>query len=231
MGSLAETTRARRPAVVPTVATIAVVAVCIGAGMWQRDRMEQKLALRAQVEMASRSEPVAFPRTSEWDAWRFRRVRVTGTFDVAHQILIDNRMRGGRVGFDVVAPLVLPDGRVVAVERGWVPAGATRAEVPDAPPPRGEVTIAGRINRPPSAYIELARDTAQGRVWQNLDLARYATATGHALLPIVVEQGAAAGADDTLVRDWPAPDVGVEKHRNYMAQWFAFAATAIGFWA
>ncbi len=54
-------------------------------------------------------------------------------------------------------------------------------------------TIKGRINQPPSRYLELASDTAKGRVWQNLDLARYAKATGHALLPIVVEQTLAAG--------------------------------------
>lgn len=231
MGSLTESAPSRRPALVPTLATIAIVSVCVSAGLWQRDRMEQKVALRAQVESASRSEPVAFPRTSGWDEWRFRRVQATGAFDAAHQILIDNRVRGGRVGYDVVAPLVLADGRVVVVERGWVPAGATRTDVPDAPPPPGIVTVTGRINRPPAPYLELARDTARGRVWQNLDLARYAEATGHTLLPIVVEQTARAAPGDDLVRDWPAPDAGVEKHLNYMVQWFAFAATAIGFWA
>jgi surfeit locus 1 family protein len=229
MGSLTDTPR--RPALVPTLATIAVVAVCVSAGLWQHDRMQQKLALRAQLESSSRSEAVAFPRTSDWEAWRFRRVRVTGTFDAAHQILIDNRMRAGRVGYDVVAPLVLADGRVVAVERGWVPAGVTRADVPDVPPPPGEVTVVGRINQPPSAYLELARDTAKGRVRQNLDLARYANETGHPLLPVVVEQAIPAIPGDALVRDWPAPDVGVEKHLSYMVQWFLFAATAIGLWA
>ena len=231
MGSLTDSAPSRRPGVLPTLATIAVVALCVTAGLWQRDRMEQKLALRAQVESAAAREPVALPRTSDWEPWRFRRVQVTGTFDAPHQILIDNRVRQGRVGYDVVVPLVLADGRAVAVERGWVPGGATRAQVPDVPPPAGEVTIAGRINHPPSPYLELARDSSQGRVWQNLDLARYERFTGQALLPVVVEQTAAAGPGDDLLRDWPAPDLGVEKHQNYMLQWFAFAATAIGFWS
>ena len=146
-----DTAPARRPALVPTLAAIAVVAVCVTAGLWQRDRMQQKLALRAQIETASRSEPVAMPRVTDWAAWRFRPVRATGEFDAAHQILLDNRIRAGRVGYDVVAPLRLADGRVVLVERGWVAAGATRADIPDAPPPRGEVTVVGRINQPPSA--------------------------------------------------------------------------------
>lgn len=222
---------APRRTLVPTLAAIAVVAVCVSAGLWQRDRMQQKLALRAQIETASRSEPVAMPRVTAWGAWRFRPVRATGQFDAAHQILLDNRIRAGRVGYDIVAPLVLADGRVVLVERGWVAAGATRADIPDAPPPRGEVTVTGRINQPPSAYLELARDKAPGRVWQNLDLARYAAATGLAVLPVVIEQTAPAAAGDALVRDWPAPDVGAEKHLSYMMQWFAFAATTIALWA
>jgi surfeit locus 1 family protein len=228
MGSLTETVR--RPGLVPTLATVGVVAVCVSAGLWQRDRMQQKLALREQVEAASASTPVPLPRTTDWSAWRFRRVHATGTFDAPHQILIDNRLRAGRVGYEVVAPLLLGDGRVLVVERGWVPAGATRAEVPDVPPPGGEITVTGRINQPPSPVLELAHDTAQGRVWQNLDLARFAKASGHALLPVVLEQSAAAAPGDNLVRDWPAPDMGAEKHQNYMVQWFAFAATAIGFW-
>jgi len=221
----------RRPALVPTLATALVVALCVSAGLWQRDRMQQKLALRAQIESASRSEPVAMPRVTEWGAWRFRPVRATGEFDAGHQILLDNRIRAGRVGYDVIAPLVLADGRTVLVERGWVAAGPTRADIPDVPPPRGEVTVTGRVNQPPSAYLELARDKAPGRVWQNLDLARYAAATGLTVLPVVIEQTGPAAAGDVLVRDWPAPDVGVEKHLSYMLQWFAFAATAVALWA
>jgi len=221
----------RRPALVPTLAAIAVFALCVTAGVWQHGRMQQKLALRAQVEEASKADPVALPRTADWEALRFRPVRATGTFDAAHEILIDNRIRAGRVGYEVVAPLALADGRVVLVMRGWVAAGASRAEVPEAPPPRGEVTVTGRLNHPPSPYLELAGNTTEGRVWQNLDLARYAKATGLALLPVVIEQSAPAAAGDDLVRDWPAPDFGAEKHMSYMLQWFAFAATTAVLWA
>ncbi len=54
------------------------------------------------------------------------------------------------------------------------------------------------------------------------------------LVPVVLEQTAAVvrddapARDDALARDWPAPDFGVDKHRIYMMQWYAFAATAAG---
>lgn len=220
-----------RPALLPTIAALAAVALFVAAGLWQHDRMRQKLALRAQVDTAAREAPVPLPAVTDWSAWRFRPVIVAGTFDVAHQILLDNRLHQGRPGYHVVTPLVTADRRTVLVDRGWTPSGATRSELPAVPPPAGAVSIAGRINQPPAAFLELTHDTVRGAVWQNLDLARYAAATGLAVLPVIVEQTAPVDAGDTLVREWPAPDLGVEKHMIYMAQWFAFAALAAGLWA
>jgi len=219
-----------RPAIVPTLAAIAAIAVFVAAGNWQRGRMGQKLALRAQVDAAAALPPVAFPRTDDWTAWRYRAVVATGTFDAGRQILLDNKVHGGRAGYEVVAPLALADGRVVLVNRGWIAAGATRADVPSAPPPAGSVAVQGRINVPPAGYLELAHDAVAGPVWQNLDLARYAQATGIAVAPVIIEQTAALAGDEALARDWPAPDLGVDKHRIYMMQWYAFAATAAGLW-
>jgi cytochrome oxidase assembly protein ShyY1 len=65
-------------------------------------------------------------------------------------------------------------------------------------------------------------------VWQNLDPARFAAATGLAVLPVVLEE--LDGPHDGLARDWPRPDVGSEKHRIYMMQWYAFAALAVALW-
>jgi surfeit locus 1 family protein len=225
-----------RPAFVPTLAAVVAIAVFVAAGNWQRGRMNQKLALRAQVEAAETLPPAAFPRTDDWPAWRYRAVVATGTFDAARQILLDNKVHGGRAGYEVVTPLVLSDGRFVLVNRGWVAGGATRADLPSVPPPAGIVTVPARVNVPPAGYLELAHEPAAGPVWQNLDLARYARATGIALAPVVLEQTAPVAGegapvrDDGLARDWPAPDLGVDKHRIYMMQWYAFAATAAGLW-
>jgi surfeit locus 1 family protein len=219
-----------RPAFVPTLAAVACVALFVTAGVWQHGRMEQKLALRAQLDAASALPAAALPGGGDLDAWRYRPVVIEGTFDAAHQVLLDNRVHDGRAGYEVIAPFRLGDGRAVVVDRGWVPQGATRAQLPDVPPPSGTVTVRGRINRLP-AYVELARDAAPGPVWQNLDLARYAQVTGLALLPVLVEETVPPPAGDTLVRDRPAPDFGVDMHRIYMVQWFIFAAMVAGLWA
>ena len=61
-------------------------------------------------------------------------------------------------------------------------------------------------------------------------LARFASATGLPVPPIVIEQTGPINADDVLVRNWVAPDFGIERHRIYMVQWYLFAATSAGLW-
>src|SRR5262249_31614831 len=151
-------------------------------------------------------------------------------FDARGQILIDNKVHAGRAGYDVVTPLKLDGGAVVLVDRGWTPGGPTRALLPEAPPPAGPVEVEGRVNFAPARYLELRADPSPGRVWQNLDPERYARATGMAVLPVIVEQTRAPVPPDALAREWPAPDFGVDTHRVYMLQWYAFALLAAVLW-
>ena len=50
------------------------------------------------------------------------------------------------------------------------------------------------------------------------------------MLPIVVEATAPPVPDDGLMRAWPAPDFGVDTHRIYMVQWYAFALLVAILW-
>src|SRR5262245_22319109 len=124
----------KRPALLPTIATVVAIALFVSAGLWQRSRMHDKEALGAQLEAAARKAPVPLPDVAEWSAWRYQPVVVSGTFDAAHQILIDNKVHGGHAGYDVVTPLATTDGRVVLVDRGWVASGESRAQLPSVPP-------------------------------------------------------------------------------------------------
>jgi surfeit locus 1 family protein len=222
-----------RPRALPTLAMLVAVVICAAAGRWQQGRMDGKEALRTQMDAASRIDPVSLaglPGAEDWGSLRYRPVVADGVYRAQAQILIDNRVHAGRAGYHVVAPLDLPDGRVVLVNRGWVAQGASRAVLPDVPAPAGPVTVEGRIAVPVAGYLELKTGGAAGAVWQNLDPARFTAATGIAVVPVVIEQTAARAPGDGLVRDWPAPDFGIDKHRIYMVQWYAFATLAIALW-
>lgn len=225
-------TRRFRPRPLPTLAMIAFVVLTVALGNWQRHRAADKQALAAQLAAAAMQPPVELAAT-EADAkrLRFRALRASGEFDAARQLFLDNKVHDGRAGYDVIAPLRLGGSdRFVLVDRGWVAQGARRAELPPVPPPSGKVTVIGRANLPPQRYLELARDATAGPLWQNLDLERIATATGLALLPIIVEQTDPVTPPDGLLREWPPPDLGADQNRSYMLQWYSFAALAAVLW-
>ncbi len=230
--SQSEPARATRPAWVPTVAALVTVVLCIVAGNWQHRRMQEKEALQQKIAQAAAMAPVALPSgVDDWDPWRFRHVTATGEYDAKRQILIDNKVRAGRVGFDVVTPFRLNDGRAVLVDRGWVAAGPSRAVLPRSSPPAGTITVSGRVDIPPRHYFELGDGNApSGSLWEHLDPGRYAKATGMPVLPIVIDAtDASSGAE--LANDFPLPDTGIDRHLSYMVQWYTFAAMAAGLWA
>jgi len=207
---------------------VAFVALTIALGNWQRHRAAEKDALRAQLDASMSQVPLdlaVLPENAA--ASRFRPVRVQGTFDAAHQLLLDNKVHAGRVGYDVVTPLrIASSGAYVLVDRGWIAQGASRAQLPKVDPPPGPTIVDGRINLP-ARYFELTTGTAAGPVVENLDIGRIAAKSGLVLAPFVIEQ---TGEGDGLLRDWPAPDFGAEQNRSYMLQWYAFAGIALVLW-
>jgi surfeit locus 1 family protein len=229
----AEAGRRIRPRLLPTLAGIAVVVICVAAGNWQRSRMHAKEALRAQYDAALALPPVALasvPPDADWASLRYRPVTAIGKYVASKQLLIDNKVVAGRAGFHVVTPLALRDGRVVLVNRGWIAQQASRSALPRVQPPTGEVNVRGRIAIPNAGYFELKPDVVNGPLRQNLDPARFAADTGLRVLPVVVEATEPPVPDDELVRAWPAPDFGIDTHRVYMMQWYAFALLTALLW-
>ena len=218
-----------RPTLWPTLGLAVVVAATVGLGNWQRHRGAEKEALREQYELTAHQPPLELTAVSpDVAALRFRPVRASGEYDGRRQVLIDNKVYAGRPGFDVVTPLKLASGdRYVLVDRGWIAQGAYRSELPQVPPPAGEISVEGRINLPPARYLELKMDAGAGPVRQNLDIDRIAAATGLPLLPFVIEQSGSAG--DSLVRDRPPPDFGSDRI-GATGQWFSLAGLGIVLW-
>jgi surfeit locus 1 family protein len=226
------TTRRFAPTLWPTLGMIAFVALTVSLGNWQRHRAVEKQALAAAFDAAAAQAPLQLTG-EERDpvALMYRVVRAMGQYDATHQVLIDNKVHAGRPGFQVITPLCFASARrCVLVDRGWVAQGARRSDLPEAPPPGGTVTAAGRVSLPPRRYIEFGSESPAGPLWQNLDIDRIAAATGLDLLPIVIEQANPVVPDDGLIRDRTPPDFGVGHHLSYMLQWYSFAGLAILLW-
>ena len=174
----------------------------IALGNWQSRRADEKRTAVARLE----------------------RVAVVGEFVPRYTVYLDNKVRRGKAGYEVVTPLKLRGSEEhVLVNRGWVEAGKTRDVVPEVPTPRGDVRIEGiALEHLPRSLQFMERGL---RVRQNLTVPAYADETGLRLQPRVIEQH--SSAPDGLARDWPPHEAGAEKNQAYAFQWYALAALAV----
>lgn len=218
------------PTLWPTLAALFFLVLTVSLGNWQSERADTKRALQARYDAALREAPIHVGSTLlDRDEVLYRKLKVAGVFDHAHTILLDNRVMNGVAGYHVLTPLRIDGGPLaILVNRGWVAVGRTREQVPTPPTPAGRVRLEGMATDPHTRFVELAATAPQGRVWQNLDFARYAEISGLQLQPVLLQQ--TSDAMDGLQRSWPRPDTGVATHVSYAFQWYSLATTLTVLW-
>lgn len=212
-----------------TLAAVIGVSATLYLGRWQLSRAAQKEALQASMDTRAAQSVLRATdllKAADVDALVHQRATLRGTWVAAHTVYLDNRQMNAKVGFFVMTPFALEGGGAMVVQRGWVPRNfEQRDQVPSVQTPGGVVEIEGRIAPPPSKLYEPG-SPSDGAIRQNLDLAHYKSETGLALLPITLVQTGAAS--EGLLREWPAVNLGVEKHYGYAFQWFGLAALIAG---
>jgi surfeit locus 1 family protein len=139
-----------RPLFWPTLFTVPVVLLCLSLGAWQVQRLFWKQDLIAQRQAALSAAPVVAPRNlEEARGMEFRHVIDEGVFLQDKEIYLGATSESGRQGYQVLTPLREPSGRVVFINRGFIP-----AEVKD-PAKRaggqllGTVRVQGLLRLPP----------------------------------------------------------------------------------
>ncbi|MDY7577702.1 SURF1 family protein [Herbaspirillum sp. RTI4] len=217
---------------VPFIATVMVASLGVSLAQWQARRAEQKQSIESKLSLRQHIAPVRLAQANlPPTELEYRRVLLRGAFLPAWTMYLDNRPYNGQAGFYVLTPFKLEGvDRVVTVERGWVPRNPVdRTRLPTTTPVSGQVEIEGTVRSDTGHVMQLgaAPPLQPGAILQNLDVDALAKASGLPLLPLVVQQ--AGDAADGLVRDWPAPSLGIERHRGYEFQWYALAAMAILF--
>jgi len=226
---------------VPTLAALALVILTVSLGNWQMRRADEKRALHASREAAARDPAIRVP-ADDFDPASLlgRKVVVRGELLPRWTVFVDNRTHKGIAGFHVLSPLrITGSDRHVLVLRGWVAGDPReRMRLPDLATLAGEVDIEGIAERDLEKALELGRSAPPGpqdRLWQNADLASFTRWSGLVMQPVVIRETVAPRIgtnerDDGLVRDWPDPGSGVDKHLGYAFQWYALAVLAAGLW-
>ena len=210
--------------------TVFGVAFFIWLGFWQLGRADQKQALLDQYATAQKTQVEITPQNAA-SLPRYQRVNVSGRFDPAHQVLLDNMpSHTGQPGYRVLTPFETAAGRLL-VDRGWVPLGSSRSQLPDIPVGSDARTVTGTIDELPQAGFELqAPPVDPSAPWPRvLSFPRQPTLEhqlGQRLIPGLLLLD--ASQPDGYERTWEA-HLGFrpERHIGYAVQWFAFAVAAV----
>ena len=223
--------RARRWAIYVGLAVLFAIA-CAFLSNWQFTRNESRAAQLALVAANYDAEPVELaelipPGEALHPGDQWHAVRLTGSYLADEQLLVRNRPHGGTAAFEVLVPFRLEDGRVIVIDRGWVPPGETQPD-PDVVPaaPEGEVTVLARL-RAGEGLPSSGRSAPAGQVPTiNLGLVAEATVpeVGAALEQsayAVMFSEAPAPAERPNPLEAPSEDPG--PHLSYALQWILFA--------
>jgi surfeit locus 1 family protein len=211
-----------RPRLWSTLAACAGIAATVSLGYWQLGRAEQKRALLAAEQLAASQPPVhigADPVAA--DSVEGRKVEAEGRFEPRGLVLLDNRVREGQPGYEVIMPLELSRARYVLVNRGWIRAPADRAQLPAIVTPAGAVHVEGLAVVPGRRIFELSQQVPTGAVWQNLTIARYRERMPYPIQPVMIRQS--NEVSDGLSRQWPTVERGIGVNQGYALQWFGMA--------
>ncbi len=204
----------------------ALLACFVALGSWQVARSREKLALIAAFERGdANTVPLSVVPVGQLP--RYQRVSISGRYDPVHQVLLDNMPSStGQAGYRVLTPFRRADGGpLLLVDRGWVPLGLDRSQLPDVRVDGNLRTVTGRLDGLPVPGLRMGSargsDAAGWPLVLNFPVAADLTAAldepveGRILL-------LDAAAPDGFERSW-RPSIGAppERHLGYAIQWFA----------
>lgn len=219
------------PRPMPTIATLVLLPILISLGFWQLERAGQKREMLQQYEQQQAGEVLDLNNKVELESlFPYQKVAATGKFDAQHQFLLDNKVYQGRVGYQVITPLIITGSdKAVLVNRGWVPQMASRKELPVIPTPEESLTLEGQLKLDVGENFRLGESGLQSDGWpriiQWLEIENVEKSLGYKLQDFVILQTPDSPAG--FVRDWYIKKIVPEKSISYAVQWFALALALV----
>lgn len=208
------------------ISGIVLLPLLFGLGLWQLDRAEQKRELLDSWQQAKPSQEL--PLEQEMTRGSYKAVILKGVLDRERYFLLDNRVRNGRVGYEIVALFIEDSGRSVLVNLGWVLASLDRGVLPEVEVPKGQQTISGSVRVIEKGFA-LSGDDLEEEQWpkviQQLDVGKMSSRLVIDIesLEIRLTEPLVPGLD----LNWPVVNMKPEKHLGYAFQWFAMASALL----
>jgi surfeit locus 1 family protein len=221
-----------------TLVTLVMVPLMVSLGFWQLQRAEEKAHLAAAFEERQQQTPALLSTLwdTKADSLAYMPVRMIGSFLPDKYFLLDNQVRHGQIGYEVLGILQVADGGgSVLVNRGWIAGDAARRALPAVPIVAGTVEITGHVYVAPGAPFLLA-DQPLEAAWpkriQAVEMNKLGPVVtallGGKVFPFPVRID--AGEPGALQVDWQVVNMSPQMHQGYAVQWFAMAAALFVFY-
>ena len=218
----------------PTVATSAGLAILIGLGFWQLQRLNWKDGLIAQLATRATAQPVALEpvlqAVSKGVDAEYTHVSATGRFrhDLERFVYFPGQ---GDWGYHVITPLELSDGRAILVNRGYVPRQLRDPSTRIAGSPSGTVTLTGLLRRAPPDrpwYIPAADPKTLTWSWPEIgDITRSMYGSPDKVVPALLIDADPAPSGVSPAGGATRLELS-NRHLEYALTWFALAAALAG---
>ena len=218
-----------RPLLLPTIATMIALAILVGLGVWQIERLHWKLGLIATINARMAAPADAAPLPAVWGsldpkALEYHHLRLTGTFRHDKELFYFGQGDEGVAGYDVITPLVLKDGGgIVLVDRGFIPEEMKDPALRKAGEVEGEVTVVGVARAPQARDAFTVADDTQRNIWFTRDPRTMGAAVGLGpVAPFYVEADATPNPGGWPKGGRTRVDIRNE-HFQYALTWFGLA--------
>ncbi|EJT06128.1 SURF1 family protein [Rhizobium sp. CCGE 510] len=199
-------------------------------GTWQLQRLAWKRDLIARVDQRVHAAPLPAPARAEWEVNaaddEYRRVSAAGTLANDKETLVYASTALGP-GYWVMTPLMLADGTVILVNRGFVPTDRRNSDTRREGELSGIVEIAGlmRMSEPKGSLLQ-SNDLASDR-WYSRDVAAIALKRGlSAVAPYFIDADATANPGGLPVGGLTIIHF-PNNHLVYAITWYGLAAMVL----
>jgi surfeit locus 1 family protein len=213
--------------------TLLALAMLIGLGVWQLERKAWKDGLIATLSSRTSAPPGVLPPPMDWDkldrnSYEFLRVKLSVEFLHEHEVVVFTSGSSLRpdvsgAGYWVFTPARLAGGRVVMVDRGFVPEALKNKDARPEGQVAGVVEIVGALRWPEQRSFFTPADTPARNQWFTRDPQAVAEAKGIGpAAPFYIAQEApqAPGRAPRVGKLQPSLP---NNHLQYALTWFALA--------
>ncbi|MDE9451710.1 SURF1 family protein [Aliiroseovarius sp. Z3] len=196
--------------------SIAILAVFLGLGKWQLDRLKWKQGVLAEIDRRIAAAPVGLPAQPDPERDKYLPVTVTGMMGAnTLRVLVSSRDAGA--GYRLISPLHTAEGAVL-VDRGFI-----RVADPMPPVPEGAITVVGNLHWPDDRNSATPENDLSTNTWFARDIDQMAEVLETRPILIIARQTTPA---EQGILPMPVTSAGIPNdHLEYAVTWFLMAAT------